>query len=74
MNGSYLNHSKDTKEFAEGRDSKTNINPYPSATKEWLDWQLGYESCMARPMANEIIWINPLLMIQDYYDQYGFRI
>ena len=52
MNGSYLHHSRNTKEFSEGKNSaiqisfgkKDIINPYSSDTKEWLNWQLGFES------------------------------
>lgn len=89
MNGSYLNHSKDTKEFAEGQLAKLDesfniqpsVNPYPSATKEWLDWELGYDSCEAETINQNAIeniapadlFVNPFL-VREYYDTYGFRI
>lgn len=48
MNGSYVQHAADTKEFAEGRNaigSRTNPYTYGSETsKQWLDWQLGFNS------------------------------
>lgn len=52
MNGSYLQHSQNSKEYIEGKNSalravfgKENIvNPYFSDTREWLNWQLGFES------------------------------
>ena len=54
MKGSYAQHSADTLEHQQGRNSAeinaavaygTPItNPYPSSSKEWLDWQIGYEA------------------------------
>ena len=54
MNGSYAQHSSDTVEYQQGRNSaEWNLatpygvainNPYSSDTKQWIDWQIGYES------------------------------
>ena len=53
MNGSYAQHSADTLEHQQGRNSAeinathpyapTIYNPYPSSSKKWLDWQIGYD-------------------------------
>lgn len=57
MNGSYAQHSADTLEYQQGFNSaelnaaipygSAITNPYPSSTKERLDWQIGYESWSA---------------------------
>ncbi len=79
MTGSYLQHSKNTKEYEEGRWSETSNNPYSSVTKEWLDWQLGFESNVMEniplilDITQEDLFVNPFLT-GDYYDQYGFRL
>jgi hypothetical protein len=54
MNGSYIQHSKDTEEYENGQSAalidsamvmgKPFTNPHPASSKDWLDWQLGYES------------------------------
>ena len=84
MNGSYLQHSMDTTEFLCGSQSKLDetfnikesVNPHPSATKEWLDWQLGYDSCVAETMNGNMtsgLFVNPFL-VEEYWNSYGFRI